>query len=148
MTEEVEHDIDSPTIEDDDETLSKESEIDDDQRSEKIADETVKQPTPRRKTRSQGKKAFNIPPAASPSDSGDEPTPPKRRIGRIKALPKYLRSTNELFPPMSSFHLPRVSARQRSLRPGKAGDRLKPADQVLRRRSAAAAQTTTLREPR
>ncbi len=83
--EEVEHGIDSPTVEDDDETLSKESEIDDDQGSEATADETVKEPTPRRKTRSQGKKAFNIPAAASPSDLENEPTPPKRSISRIKA---------------------------------------------------------------
>ncbi len=102
MAEEVEHDIDSPTVEDDDETLSKESEIDDDQGSEATADETVKEPTPRRKTRSQGKKAFNIPTAASPSDSEDEPTPPKRSVGRIKARPKYFRSLHELFPPSPS----------------------------------------------
>jgi hypothetical protein len=142
MAEEVEHDINSPRVEDDDEVLSKESEIDDDQQSEETTDETVKQPTPRRKTRSQGKKAFNIPPAASPSDSEDEPTPPKRRIRRIKALPKYLSI------PTNYSHLPRVRARRKSLRPGKAGNRLKPADQVRRLRSAAAAQTTTLREPR
>ncbi len=75
-----------------------------DQGSEATTNETVKAPTPRRKTRSQGKKAFNIPAAASPSDSEDEPTPPKRCIGRIKAHPKYLRSLPELgklqlFPP-------------------------------------------------
>jgi hypothetical protein len=99
MAEEVEHDIDSPTVEDDDETLSKESEIDDDQGSEATADETVKEPTPRRKTGSQGKKAFNIPAAASPSDSEDEPTPPKRRIGRIKARPTYYRNFQDYYPP-------------------------------------------------
>jgi hypothetical protein len=38
MAREVEHDIDSPTVEDDDEMLSKESEIDDDQGSEATAD--------------------------------------------------------------------------------------------------------------
>ena len=48
MAEEVEHDIDSPRVEDDDEVLSRESEIDDDQPSEETTDETVKQPTPRR----------------------------------------------------------------------------------------------------
>ena len=53
MAEEVEHDTDSPTMEDDDETLSKESEIDADQQSEETADETVNEPTPKRRTRSQ-----------------------------------------------------------------------------------------------
>jgi hypothetical protein len=117
MAEEVEHDIDSPTVEDDDETLSKESEIDDDQGSEETTDETVNQPTPRRNTRSQGKKAFNIPPAPSPSDSEDEPAPPKRRIGRIKALPKYLRSTNELFPPSPSPCKAKKPAARKGRRP-------------------------------
>ena len=117
MAEEVEHDIDSPRVEDDDEMLSKESEIDDDQQSEETADETVKQPTPRRKTRRQGKKAFNIPPAASPSDSEDEPTPPKRRIRRIKALPKYLRSTNELFPTSPSPRKAKKPAARKGRKP-------------------------------
>jgi hypothetical protein len=103
MAEEVQHDIDYPTVEDDDETLrlSKESEIlvHDEQGSEATADETVKEPYPRRKTRSQGKKAFNIPAAASPSDLEDEATPPKCRIVRIKARPKNYRSLPELFPP-------------------------------------------------
>jgi hypothetical protein len=98
MAEEVEHDIDSPTVADDDVMLNKENEMDDDQESEEIADETVNVPTPKRRTRSQGKKTFIIPEAASPSDSEDEPTPSKRRISRIKARPKYLHSIQDLFP--------------------------------------------------
>jgi hypothetical protein len=39
MAEEVEHDIDSPTVTDDDAMLNKENEIDDDQESEEIVDE-------------------------------------------------------------------------------------------------------------
>jgi hypothetical protein len=117
MAEEVEHDIDSPTVADDDETLSKESEIDDDQGSEATANETVKEPTPRQKTRSQGKKAFNIPAAASPSDSEDEPTPPKRSISRIKALPKYLRGLHENFPPSPSQRKANKPAARKGQRP-------------------------------
>jgi hypothetical protein len=98
MAEEVEHDIDSPTVADDDVMLNKENEIDDDQESEEIADETVNEPTSQRRTRSQGKKTFIIPDAASPSDSEDEPTPSKRRISRIKARSKYLRSIQDHFP--------------------------------------------------
>jgi hypothetical protein len=90
MAEEVEHDIDPPTVADDDMMLNKENKIDDDQESEEIADETVNAPTPKRRTRSQGKKTFIIPDAASPSDLEDEPTPSKRRISRIKARSKYL----------------------------------------------------------
>ncbi len=108
MAEELEHDINSPTVEDDDKTLSKEREIDDDQgsdsSSEATADETVKEPNPRRKTRSQGKKAFNIPAAASPSDLENEPRIPKRHICPAS---------------QNSFHPPQVRARQRSLRPGR-----------------------------
>jgi hypothetical protein len=55
MAEEVEHDIDSrhsPTVADNDEMLNKENEIDDDQGSEETADETVNEPTPKRRTRS------------------------------------------------------------------------------------------------
>ncbi len=117
MAEDVEHDIDSPTVADDDETLSKESEIDDDQGSEPTADETVKEPTPRRMTRSQGKKAFNIPAAASPSESEDEPTPPKRRTGRIKARPKYLRGFHEHFPPSPSPRKAKKPAARKGRRP-------------------------------
>ncbi len=99
MAEHVEQDIDSPTVADYDETLDKGIEIDDDQGSEVTANETVNEPTPKRRTRSQDKKTFTIPVAASPSDSEDEPTPPKRRISRIKARPKYLRGFHEHFPP-------------------------------------------------
>ena len=91
-----------PTVADDDVMLNKENKIYDDQESEEIADETVNEPTPKRRTRSQGKKTFTIPAAASPSDSEDEPTPPKRCIRRIKAQPKFLRSIHELFPPSPS----------------------------------------------
>jgi hypothetical protein len=115
----VEHDIDSPTVEDDDEKLSQESEMDDDQGSEPTADETVKEPTPRRKTRSQGKKAFNIPAAASLSDSEDEPTPPSVASFVLRHAPSITAASRNSFPP------PQVRARQRSLRPGRAGDRLK-----------------------
>ncbi len=100
MAEEVEHNIDSPTAADDDVVLDKESEIDDDQESEEIEDETVNARTPKRRNRSQGKKTFIIPKAASPSDSEDESTPSKRRISHTKACSKYpsLRSIQELFP--------------------------------------------------
>ncbi len=83
---------------DEDVTLTKENEIDDDQELEESADETVNVTTPKRRIRSQGKKTFIIPDVASPSDSEDEPTPSKRRIGRIKARLKYLRSIQDLFP--------------------------------------------------
>jgi hypothetical protein len=53
--EEVEHNIASPKVADDDLMLDKENEIDDDQELEEIADETVNEPTPKRRTRSQGK---------------------------------------------------------------------------------------------
>ncbi len=101
MAEEVEHDTDFPTVADDDVMLNKENERDDDQESEEVADETVNEPTPKRRTRSQGKKTFIIPEATSPSDSDseDEPTPSKRRISRIKARSKYLRSIQDHFPP-------------------------------------------------
>ncbi len=92
MAEEVEHNIDSPTEADDDVTLDKENKIDHDQESEEIVDKTVNAPTPKRRTRSQRKKPFIIPEAASPSDSEDEPTTSKRRISRTKARSKYLRS--------------------------------------------------------
>ncbi len=95
MAEEVEHDINSSTDADDDKMLNKESEIDD----EETTDETVNEPTPKRRTRSQGKKTFIIPEAASHSDSEDGPTPSKRRIVSIKARPKYLRSFQEHLPP-------------------------------------------------
>ncbi len=141
MAEEIEHDIDSPRVEDDDEMLSKESKIDDDQQSEETADETVNQPTPRRKTRARARK---------PSTFHLQPVPQIRRMNQH--LPSVAFVASRHFPrifavPMNSFHLPRVRARQRSLQLERAGDRLKPADQVHRRRSAAAAQTTTLREP-
>jgi hypothetical protein len=52
MAEEVEHTIDSPRPADDDVMLDKENEIDDDQESKEI----VNAPTPKRRTKSQGKK--------------------------------------------------------------------------------------------
>jgi hypothetical protein len=97
MAEEVEHDIDPPTVADNDMMLDKENEIDDDQDSEEIADETVNEPTPKRRTRSQGKRTFIIPDSASPSDLEDEPTPSKHRISRLKARSKYLRSIQDHF---------------------------------------------------
>jgi hypothetical protein len=45
MAEEVEHSIDSPAAADDNVTLDKENEIDDDQETEEIVDETVNAPT-------------------------------------------------------------------------------------------------------
>ncbi len=98
MAKEVEHTIDSLTGVDDDVTIDKENEIVDDHESEGIVDETVNAPTPKRRTRSQGKKIFIIPEAASPSDSEEAPTPSKRRISRTMARSKYLRSIQELFP--------------------------------------------------
>ncbi len=96
--EDVDHTIDSPTGADDDVMLDKENKIDDDQESEEIADETVNAPTPKRRTRIQGKKTLIIPEAASPSDLEDEPTPSKHSISRTKARSKYLSSIQELFP--------------------------------------------------
>jgi hypothetical protein len=98
MAEEVAHDIDFPTVADEDVMLNQENKLDDDQESEEIADETVNVPTSKRRIRSQGKKAFIIPEAASPAESEDEPTPSKRCISRIKARPKYLCSIQDLFP--------------------------------------------------
>jgi hypothetical protein len=63
MAEEVEHDIDSPPVADGDVMLNKENEVDDAQESEEVADETVNEPTPKRRIRSQGKKTFIIPDA-------------------------------------------------------------------------------------
>jgi hypothetical protein len=85
MAEELENNIDSPTAADDDVMLDKESEIDDDQESKEIADESVNVPTQKAKK-----------PAAN------------RGLGSAQYKPS----------------------------------------QVSRRRSAAAAQTTTLRESR
>jgi hypothetical protein len=70
MAEEVEPDIDSATNgADEGSVLDKENDQDDEHESEEIVDETVNAPTPRRRTRSQGRtRRFIIPDAASPSD--------------------------------------------------------------------------------
>ena len=100
MAEEVEHDIDSPTAADDDVMLNKENEIDDDQKSEEMADETVNVPTPKRRTRSQGKKSFIIP-------FQKQPVP---RIRRMNQHPPSVAS-------VVSRHAPSISTVSRTSSP-------------------------------
>jgi hypothetical protein len=121
MAKEVEHNIDNPTAADY-VMLDKESERDDDQESEEIVDETVNAPTPKRQTKSQGKKTFIIPEARIRRMNQHPP-----RVASV--APRRVPSISVVY--KTSSPSPHVRVRQRSLRPTGAGDQLNTSQSPL-----------------